>query len=872
MDVTTAFAARLAAGALAPLVRKLFTPGNPGAALVSRPVRIAGLVAFRGEKQTLTERDLRKLAGELVARAAASCGPHEAPAEETRAELTDALTRALHSLGDLEMDDVQAVRLGPAAFARTLARPERLSAAAEAFHEPLLLAASLHILNFFTQRSSFVPHTLVEQTRSLDRLIEIGDLLAERIPSQLAEDTRFERRYTDHIARKHGELTIHGLDLDQAREWRLDSAYVSLEATGDDGTEGDGTPVALPAERVLSGRTRVLLRGGAGSGKTTLVQWLAVTTARARYEEFGDHLTALVGRIPFVLPLRRVMRDGAPPTPDQFLHAVRSSVAAAQPAGWADRVLRAGRALMLVDGIDEIPRTEREEVRRWLRELMGDFPGNLWLVTARPSAVNGDWPATAGFTELTLSPMSRPDVTEFVRRWHTAAGASPELAGALLDAVRSSTDLSRLAVNPLMCGLLCALHRERRGFLPHGRRDLYEAALRMLLERRDTERGIATGRGGGGGDGEGLRLSSETQILLLQKLAHWLIRNDRAEMERSDALTQLSRSLAYMAHVRATPERVLTHLLERSGLLREPAPGRIDFVHRTFQDHLGAKALVEEGDFPLLLNNAHRDQWEDVIRMAVAMGRPAERSRILEGLIEGFDPETGRSLTPSATLRRLLLAASCLEQATEVDPGIRARILRFTAFFVPPETPEWARHLADLGGPLVLGLLPGPEGLPDDQAVHVVTTAARIGTDAALPLLARFRDHGSLRVRRQLAWSWRKFDTREYADEILSHLDQTGLYFTVRTVAELRALREMGGRARLQIVGDFTPDELVRNIAPDRLTHLWFTWSKPLPEGWGWLERFPALRTVVLPPVLASPGPGFPAHITLAEDPDGPPR
>ena len=30
----------------------------------------------------------------------------------------------------------------------------------------------------------------------------------------------------------------------------------------------------------------------------------------------------------------------------------------------------------------------------------------------------------------------------------------------------------------------------------------------------------------------------------------------------------------------------------RSGLLREPAEGHADFVHRTFQEHLAAKALI----------------------------------------------------------------------------------------------------------------------------------------------------------------------------------------------------------------------------------------------------------------------------------------
>ena len=41
-----------------------------------------------------------------------------------------------------------------------------------------------------------------------------------------------------------------------------------------------------------------------------------------------------------------------------------------------------------------------------------------------------------------------------------------------------------------MCGLICALHRDRLGYLPQGRRELYGAALSMPLIRRDRERDI----------------------------------------------------------------------------------------------------------------------------------------------------------------------------------------------------------------------------------------------------------------------------------------------------------------------------------------------------------------------------------------------
>ncbi|WP_437344931.1 NACHT N-terminal Helical domain 1-containing protein [Streptomyces tubercidicus] len=107
----SAVGVRLASGVVAPLVRKLFVKEGPGAGLVAKPVRISGPVSFKGEQRTLTGKDLHKLAAELVDRAVRTAGAGERPpaADEERA-VADALATTLRGLGELDMDDAQAVR------------------------------------------------------------------------------------------------------------------------------------------------------------------------------------------------------------------------------------------------------------------------------------------------------------------------------------------------------------------------------------------------------------------------------------------------------------------------------------------------------------------------------------------------------------------------------------------------------------------------------------------------------------------------------------------------------------------------------------------------------------------------------------------
>ncbi|MBB4788643.1 NACHT domain-containing protein [Streptomyces rapamycinicus] len=826
------FGTKLASSLVAPLVRRLFVREGPGAGLVQRPVRMSGLVSFRGEKRTLGETELRGLVRELVDRAARET--RESPLDGAELEaVTDALELTVLALGDLDLDDAQAVRLGHEKLAARLYAQAGgkelvrfLSEDSVSLYSELLNSSSLHILHFFAQRSTFVARTLVEQSRQLEELITRTDVLTERLASRSGQDAAFEERYARFIAAKHSRVTIYGIDLNESRDWPLDTAYLSLEATRD--TEHRAVPdpaldlasdagIAVPerwlpsapqpVEQALASSERVLLRGVAGSGKTTLVQWLAVSTARQ--ERLTGELVHLMGRVPFVLPLRTLMRgDATLPVPGDFLNAVSCPLAGSQPAGWADRVLSGGRGLLLVDGMDEVPEQERTRTRRWLSDLLAAFPDNLWLVTSRPSAISEEWLGSENFTELTLSSMSRGNVTVFIRRWHEAAGADHAMATALLDAIRTKQELGRLATNPLMCALICALHRERRGFLPRGRKALYDAALSMLLERRDRERDLT------------VELDEESQVELLQRLAYWMIRNGRAEMDRADAVHQLERLLPSMPYVAAqgSAEEILRHLLVRSGLLREPAAEAVDFVHRTFQDYLGARAAVEERDFDVLVQHGHLDQWEDVLRMAVAHARPDERARILRGLVERGDRE------PNHRARLHLLATACLEHAPKLDPAVRADVERRAGELIPPRSFPEAKELAQIG-PIVLELLPGPDEVANDlTAASVVTAASLIGGDSALPCLARYLQHGSGFVHHRLGFYWDRFDTDAYASEIVCHLlDKTDVVIVIRTSEELAALSRLGGHGRVELMGDFSPAQIVAAFEDRQLKSLRLT-------------------------------------------------
>ncbi|MEG3628394.1 NACHT domain-containing protein [Streptomyces poriticola] len=830
-----------------PLVRRLLrSPSRPPVG----PEALAGLVSWLGPAPSATADDVHRTAADLVHLAAER---HAAPTAEL-APVVDVLARTLLAVAEVDVTDADAVRMGPQDYARRLrgavqGADRALSPDAAWFHDALLVSVCLHLVHHLVRRSPYLQRQLPQQAGRIARLVDLNDAeAATRQSERLPEDVEFEEEYARWVARRHGWLTIVGVDFPNAPDrWPLEETYLSLEAEersgGVDGDPDEQRTVLL-ADRALEDHERVLLRGVAGSGKTTLVQWLAVAAAREG------------SRVPFVLPVRRFAREGFP-APDDFLHAMRHPLADRAPEGWVVRTLLAGRALLLVDGIDEAPEKTRGELRDRLRRLLRIFSGNGCLVTSRPSAVEDGWLAAdglaeEGFVELSLAPMSRDRVTRFIRDWHSAArldeqsrrpgprdrGTLDEYEQRLLHSVRIYRELRQLATNPLMCGLICALNRDRSGSLPSGRKELYDAALEMLLQRRDPERDVLYA--------DDVQLQQSTRERLLQKLAHAMLEEGVSELSRERAVGILDAALPAMPAARAQGdgEEIFRHLLHRTGLLRERSGDSVDFVHRTFQDYLAAKEIVARGAFPMLVDHAHRAEWEEVIRMAAAHARPEECARFLERLLAAA-PGLPR---PQVNHRRLM-AAACLEHVTELDPVTQQLVHERTKNLVRPTTELAARGLGWVG-PIVLELLPDPGQVADDrQALLLAITATRVKDDAAIDYLARLRTRAALPVRAELARGWRHFDTERYAREIIAQLDPGGLYFPVSDSAELAALRELGGRPRVQVAGVMRAEELLAGLIPEQLTHLWLA-AELTDTDVSWLSRFPRLRVLRVNPRL----------------------
>lgn len=663
--------------------------------------------------------------------------------ENERAAAVDAV-RETFDRAALTDDDLFATDLDAAFLYRYLLRTVRgrtalLSADATELYQRVLRECCAYLVQVTSTLPRFQPGALVEVLRRETEILETVRTVLATLP---------ERRHPDDFAADFRRQVVTALDrmalfgaglTDATRLYPLSVAYLSLSVTAnEDLVTGDRI------EHVLPRSSRILLRGEAGSGKTTLLQWLAVQCASRQLED----VDGWAGLEPFLVRLRRFGQSPLP-APERFLDEVGRHIADEMPPGWVQKRLRRGQAVLLVDGLDELPDERRREVREWLRELVGAFPRARFVVTTRPAAVAPDWLRDEGFTEVRLQPMTRRDVRTFVRRWHTAMPALEDRGAALIDAIGARSALRRLAENPLMCALLCALHHEGHGHLPDNRMELYDVALRMLLDSRDLERRIEPP----------VRLSLTEKQVLLRHLAYWLVRNGHTDVPATEAEARVAAKLRSMGQIDVTPHAVFRHLLDRGGVLREPVPGRVDFVHRTFQEYLAAQAVVEEDDIGVLTANAHLDEWREVAVLAAGHAHPAQRERLLDGILAWAADDERR-------LKLDLVALACLETSPELSERLRTEIEDRAGLLIPPSTMDESIALSG-AGEFVLDLLADADPDPDDIP-FVIRTAALIGGPGALDLIARHRESGDYSVVNELIGAETQFEPDEFAERVLA--------------------------------------------------------------------------------------------------------
>ena len=449
-----------------------------------------------------------------------------------------------------------------------------------------------------------------------------------------------------------GTLELRGIQRQgkQVVQLPLAQVYVPLAAK-QDGPSWRGDEISLT--RILSLGERLILTGGPGSGKTTVLLHVAWALACALAADDGHIAAAKVGfpiaeknpetlPLPIFVPLSlyAAHRRGLGAKEDRTLAAFiphflfDRQVSFALPDDFFRLLLRSGTAvILLLDGLDEVPDdAERAQVRQAIEDLVTGREAMRVIVTCRTAAYQGRTALGKGFRQVAVQPLAAEHIAALVTNAyahlyrHDPAQRQQKTTELLqgierLEAERRTRlgkETPRLIDSPLLVRMLLIVHyRDLR--LPEQRAELYMKATDTLLlpdYAPDTEVADTLGRQVGG--------SWKVHRDLVQHLAfhmHQRGAQQGREIEEGDLRRVLAAEPAFAPLVDG-----FIALTRLRGTLLEERLGTYRFLHLAFQEFLSARYLatikLSEGGLPavaaFLENGPLRESWWREVVLLVA--------------------------------------------------------------------------------------------------------------------------------------------------------------------------------------------------------------------------------------------------------------
>jgi hypothetical protein len=524
---------------------------------------------------------------------------------------------------------------------------------------------------------------------------------------QLAPEALFAARqaYLSYLATECAEIEVEDLPADQqvrTRRLALESLFVPVRLLGVPPSDRhdlpgraeqplETPPIPRAVGEALAAQPRLAILAHPGGGKTTLINRLAT------YYAFPDRRTELGDRLPdrqwFPLLLRCRQLRGRTDQPilrllEQLGERAEMNVQLVDAfQGLVQTLLQEARALLLVDGLDEISdQRERTAFVAQLRILASTYPDVAFVITSREAGFRPLAGALAGLcAHYRIADFDRDDVERLTVAWHRELdGHVPEVdaqARRLAQAIWASDRVRRLAVNPL---LLTTLLRVRRwvGELPRRRTVLYDKAIEVLLWTWNPL---------------GQEPLDAQEVVPQLAFVAWQMMEDGALLiskPRLRATLEAARKQMpdVLAHASLGVEGFVERVEGRSGLLvlagHDIEDGRLvpvyGFQHPTFQEFLAAHALVA-GYYPnrsaadslvSKLERHFRDEaWKEVIPLAAVLaGRSAAplMRRLVESVEHGLLLKS-RTAATSTTGMMAVTLAQCLLDDVHLEPQLIER-------------------------------------------------------------------------------------------------------------------------------------------------------------------------------------------------------
>ncbi|MEG3974426.1 HEAT repeat domain-containing protein [Microcoleus sp. herbarium8] len=435
---------------------------------------------------------------------------------------------------------------------------------------------------------------------------------------------------------------------------------------------------------------KFVLLGAPGSGKTTLLSFFAVMLAQNYPEKLG--WDAERDCLPILIKIRDFARLSDINLLDYARQFAEKTMSVKRlPEGFFEYWLADGRAMILLDGLDEVvEESKRYDVVQHIENFLGKYHQNLAIITSRPAGYKRDFFNSSEFEHYQLQLLDNAKVDEFINHWYDSrvrdAAEAQRRKESIRKALADNDRIKLLARNPLLLTIIALIHRYQ-AVLPRARHKLYEKAVETLLKCWDANKKIT--------EQSAFKCLDEDDLRrLMEILAYWIHTQGSTDnpeggtlIAKDELLEQLTQNIKTKKQVdlsksRQEAKRFVDFIQQRTGLLNEQGQDLYAFVHKTFQEYLCAQEIAyqadDDGDFEIILNhirhNLHDAHWREVLLLLIAQQKPKKAAKAMRAIL------AANSQYEEWLHRDLFFAGSCLAENIKelkvVDYSLTVEILK----------------------------------------------------------------------------------------------------------------------------------------------------------------------------------------------------
>ena len=366
----------------------------------------------------------------------------------------------------------------------------------------------------------------------------------------------------------------------------------------------------VPGLEAVKQYSKLIVLGKPGAGKTTFLKHLAIQCSLGEFQ---------ANRVPIFITLKDFAETEQRPSLLEYITLSFSTYGIADNT-IAEQVLSGGKALILLDGLDEVRETDEARILQEISNFTAKFHGNHFVISCRFATREYTFEQ---FTEVEIADFNEEQIANFVTKWFAAKDSTK--SHQFLQKLKANSPIRELANNPLLLTMLCLMFEELADF-PSNRVELYKEGLDILLKKWDAKRNIERNK-------VNINLSVQQKKDLLSQIARitfergeYFFRQKELEHHIADYIRNLPGFNTDFETLQQDSEAVLKSLEADHGLLVERARGIYSFSHVTFQEYFMAREIVANSDpqaletaLKHLVSHITEKRWREVFLLTTSI-------------------------------------------------------------------------------------------------------------------------------------------------------------------------------------------------------------------------------------------------------------